>query len=492
VVDLDAPPGTAILRPPPPGAPLEDVGAAVRDALRFPLAGEPLDALVPRGGRATVVVEPPALPIPGSSHDPRRLALSTAVGELVRLGIPTSRQTLLVTAGLARRPDRHELDLVVTPELARRFDGAVEVHDAEAPELVEHGSDDEPPARLNRALVDSDVVVVVTAAETVLHGGPATLLASADAGSMRGAGAQSLLETAHSSGWEAAVALERRLARRVPLLGVSLALHNPRLGGALHGYPYEDEALDRVARSRTRRLFGLLPPSVRTRILRSLPLDLPPLAAFAGPPSVAHAEALLRTIEARATTLDEPLDIVVIGVPSVTPTLPRERPNPLLAATVGLGLALRLWRDAFPVRDGGTAVLVHGFDRRFEHPTQAPYRAFFAAVRGGADPAAIAAAEQSAASDERAIAAYRRGRTCHPLQPFADWDACRPARDRLGTILAARCRDASAARQLGLIPTHGLRAALDMALGQAGGDARVGVLVSPPYFPIVSRGAAEA
>jgi len=42
-----------VLRPPPPGKAVADVGAAVRDALRFPLAGEPLEALVSHGARAT-------------------------------------------------------------------------------------------------------------------------------------------------------------------------------------------------------------------------------------------------------------------------------------------------------------------------------------------------------------------------------------------------------------------------------------------------------
>jgi hypothetical protein len=45
-----------VLAPPPPREPVADVAAAVRDSLRFPLAGEPLETLVPRGGRATVVV----------------------------------------------------------------------------------------------------------------------------------------------------------------------------------------------------------------------------------------------------------------------------------------------------------------------------------------------------------------------------------------------------------------------------------------------------
>ena len=96
---------------------------------------------------------------------------------------------------------------------------------------------------MNPTLVETDLVVVVTAAESVLHGGPAALLAAAGAGELRAAGAQSLLETTASDGWQLAVALERTLARRVPLIGVSLVLNHPEVSGALRGYPYEPERL---------------------------------------------------------------------------------------------------------------------------------------------------------------------------------------------------------------------------------------------------------
>jgi hypothetical protein len=56
--------------------------------------------------------------------------------------------------------------------------------------------------------------------------------------------------------------------------------------------------------------------------------------------------------------------------------------------------------------------------------------------------------------------------------------------DRLGSVIVAGCRDAVAARQLGFVPARGLPAALEMAHGRAGGQARVGYLLSPPYFPL--------
>src|ERR671936_69959 len=428
--------GDVVLRPPPPGEAFADVAAAVREALRFPLEGPPLAELARGAQRATVVVEPPALPIPGAERDPRQLAIGAAVDELERLGVPSGYQTILVAGGLARRAGPRELAALVTPDFARRFHGRVAVHDVEDPALVEVGA-----ARVHPAVVETDLVVVVTAAETVLHGGAGALLAATGAETIAAAGGgESLLETAGSDGWQAATALERALAGHVPLLGVSLVLNHPRVSGALQGFPYDPAAVERVARSPLRRLFGLAPGPLRARVLRSLPLELSAAAAFAGPPSVAHAEALLRGVALRGADLAGRLDAICIGIPRATPYLPRERPNPLLATYLGLGLALRLWRDAFPLAEGGTAILLHRFQRHFSHPTQQPYRAFFAATRqGGPDAGALAAAERAAAADARAVAEYRTGRSCHPLLPFADWDGCRPALAHLGHVIIAGC-----------------------------------------------------
>ena len=471
-----------VLRPPPPSEAVADVGAAVRDALRFPLAGDGLEVHARRGTRATIVIESPALPIPGSANDPRPHAISAVVAELERYGISTGYQTFLVASGLARRASQRELETFVTPELARRFHGNVVVHDVEDPELVQLDDSSRPPLRVNRALVETDLVIVVSAAESVLHGGPAALLAASGADALRAAGAYSLLETTASQGWHLAVSLERALARQVPLLGVSLVLNHPETSGALRGYPYDPAALERIAGSPLRHLYGALPEVLRRDVLRSLRTEVTVAAAFGGPPSIAHAEALLRAVQLRRAELDKPLDALVIGIPSVTPYLPRERPNPLLAAYLGLGLALRMWRDAFPIVEGGTAILLNRFSRHFAHPTQQPYRTFFHATRTGRDPRVLADAERAAATDARAVEAYRSGRSVHPLLPFRDWNGCQPALGRLGAVLVAGAGDASAVRQLGFVPVHGVHAALEMARGQ--GHERIGFLLSPPYFPL--------
>src|SRR5438445_2169119 len=163
LVIASAPDDAIVLRPPPPGEAIADVAAAVRDALRFPLAGEPLEALVRRRARATIVIEPPALPLPAAPTDPRQIAVAAVADELERLGIQTGYQTILVTSGLARRTAQRDVESLVTPEFARRFHGRVVVHDAEDPDLVELAVGTRPLLRVNRALVETDVVVTVTA-----------------------------------------------------------------------------------------------------------------------------------------------------------------------------------------------------------------------------------------------------------------------------------------------------------------------------------------
>jgi hypothetical protein len=477
--------GDVVLAPPMPPSRVVDVEAAVRDALRFPLDGRPLAEIVPRDGRVTVVVEPPSLPLPGAQLDPRPQALATVLGELSAHGVGGSR-TILVAGGLSRKLPQRELERLLPPTQAREYRGRVLVHDAADPALAALDLSDGTPAAISPALVDTDLVVVVSSAESVLHGGPAALLSACDAATIRrSAAADSLLQASGEPAWRLALAVERAVAARVPLVGISLVLDHPRLTGRFRDYPHDPRSFEHVARSPFRRLYSALPASLRRGILRDVQRSIAAAGAFGGTPSVAHAESLLRTVELRGIPLAEPLDALVVGTPWIGPHLPRELLNPITSAATSLGLALRLWRDAFPVKDGGTLILVHSLLRTFAHGTQGPYRRLFDALARGED---VEEAERESAGDASALEAYRSGLACHPRLPYADWAGCQPPLARLGTVVVAGSRDAVAARALGLVPSHSMTSALEMAHGLAGGRARVGVLLAPPYAPLLVGG----
>ena len=473
----EATPPDIVLWPPRQREALDDVARATRDALAFPLTGESLERLATRRGSATLLIEQPALPIPSTSTGPRHVAIAAAADELERLGF--AQVTILVAGGLGRRATPREIGLLVPPGFRRRFRGRVSVHDAEADDLVELGEHDGVPLRVHPALTETDLVVTVTAAESLLNGGPAALLAAGGWEALAAADSPSLLETSGSRGWQLALSIEQRLAARVPVTGVALLLNAPRTGGLLAGYPHDPEAVEQLLSSPARRMFQLAPSRLRRRILDRMPRELSAAAAYGGTPSAAHMEALLRGIVFKGIELDEPLDALVVGIPPTTPWLPREAPNPVTASYIGLGLALRLWRNRPPLTPDGTAILVHPLLRRFPRPTQEPYRDLFF------DPDALHAGSPPPARDEAAIAHYRAGRTCHPLLPYVEWRACAAVAATTGAVLVAGCRDAQTARRLGFVPQHSLGAALDVARGR--GARRIGYLVSPPFHPLVVR-----
>ena len=482
------PEDAVLLAAPPPLDPLADVGAAVVEALRYPLAGEPLSELARRGGRATLVVQPPSLPLPTAQDDPRRDALAAVLAELDRHGVAPERTTVLVAGGLARRAGRRELEALLRPERARVFRGTVSVHDCEAESLrpVEVAG---RRMRVHPALLDTDLVLTIGAGETVLHGGAAALVGACAPGTVRTAGAVSLLEVAGASGWGLAGALEAELTRAVPVVGLSLVLDHPRATGLYRGYPWRPDALDAVRRSALRRLLNVAPAALRRRVLAGAPRTLAVVAALAGPPSVAHAEALVRGTAVRSVAVERPFETIVVPLPWGGQHLPREPLNPITAAALGLGHVLRLWRDRPPLAEGGTVVLLHPFSRVMGHGPQAPYLALFAALREGARARELGRAEAQAARDRRAIAAYRSGAAPHPRLPFADWETCGAMLERAGSVIVAGCRDAGAARALGFVPSHNSATALAMAEGLAGPGARTGVILGPPYPAIVVGGA---
>lgn len=474
------------LAPPPALDPLRDVTAAVGEALRYPLSGPRLADLVTRDGRVAIVVEPRSLPLPGAPTDPRQEAVAAVIGELERLGMPADKHTIVIAGGLERRAGRRELEAVLHPTPARDFRGSAVVHDATSPDLRPLELQGAAPVHIHGSLLEADLIVCVTAAETSERGGPCTLLGACAAETIASvAPAPSLLAPSLSPTGVLAGKVAVALSRRTAVLGVSIVLDHPRLLGRYRGYPSSLQALTTLGHSPLRRLLNALPGTLRDHALQRLSRELTAVAVLAGPPAVSHAEALLRGISLRSAQLVGPVDTIVVPLPWKSLHEPREPLNPITAAATGLGHALRLWRDAPPLVQGGTVILLHDLRRTFGHGPETPYRSLFHVLREGTTEKQFAAAREAAAADPQALAAYRQGRAPHPLLPYVDWASCAPVLDLAGRVLVAGCRDAVAARALGLVPTHNIPTALEMARGVAGGSHRLGVLLAPPYAPLV-------
>ena len=237
------------------------MGAAVRDALRFPLSGAPLEALVKRGGRVTIVVEPPELPLPGAPNDPRREALAATLAELERLGVPSQhrRSWSLEGSTAGRGTGSRRRSFRPCPPAASTARSRFTTQSRRTSSIW--ATPDAHPSASIRGCSKPTSSSASPPPRRVLHGGPGALLGACGPETLRAATAYSLLETAAARGWQLGLALERMLAARVPVIGTSLVLNPPRLLGRFRGYPYEEASLRHLVASPLRRY---LAPSARS------------------------------------------------------------------------------------------------------------------------------------------------------------------------------------------------------------------------------------
>ena len=118
------PDDAVLVAPPPPLDPLVDIRAAVAEAFRYPLSGPALGAVAPRGGRATIVVQPPGLPLPSVEQDPRRDVLAAVLDELELHGVQRERHTSSSPAASAGAPADASSSCSCGPTGPARFRGA--------------------------------------------------------------------------------------------------------------------------------------------------------------------------------------------------------------------------------------------------------------------------------------------------------------------------------------------------------------------------------
>ena len=480
-----------LLRPPPRARPAARRRGRGRRGASLPArrARRSRD-LVTRGGRvddrrrATLAARPRARPSTRASRRSR-----PSIDELERLGMPAEQHTILVAGGLERRAGRRELERVLRPTEARDFRGTVVVHDAESPELRPLELDGRPRgARPPRAARDRP--------RRLRHGRRDVRARR------RGGAARRVRGRGRSRRSRRRRPCSRRRSRRPAR---SPAGSQPRWPA--HGRdgrlararpPAPDRPLPRlpVARRRrrgaraARRCAGsrtCCPARCAARLLQRLGARATPSRVLAGPPAVAHAEALLRGVSLRGVPLAAQLDTIVVPLPWAVAPRParaaepdhrrgdRARPR---AAPLARRLAARRGRDDRPPPRPPAHVRAR--------PAGAVPRPLPRAPRRSRRRTQLAAARARRRRRRRARSpptgrGARRIRCCPtstgPRAP-------RRSRARAACSSPAAATPARPARSGSSRPTASATA-LEMARGVAGGSHRLGVLLAPPYAPLI-------
>lgn len=478
-----------VIDPPPPLEPLPDFAASVRRALRAPAGLPPLGRLVGPGARVTVAFDDPCLPLPPPLADPRSQVLEQVVDELSAAGVRDRDLTLVCANGLHRRWRRRELAPIVGPRLLRRFGDRITCYDGEDPDAnVSLGSTESGLlVEVSRLVADADLVVYVAVPWTEMNGGHKSLACGLSTYACiaqhhhPAVQASSPLMSPESSAMHSALRdIGRHIGTHVPVFQVETLVNNRLWAGPFRSLDLRRRRLPLVLRQ-----VQSTPASLRRFTRQRMRGFYQPAGIWAGAVEPVHA-ALLERMAGGRVTVEGQSDILVLGVPNISPYAVHADTNPLLVANLGLGYSFQFGRGRPLVRRGGIVVLASpctpGFDP-VHHPS---YERFWKEVLPVTRDSAVMERdfEPGFVADADLLAAYRQGWAYHPAHPFFAWYWMSRALRHVDTVIVAGCEDPAVVEHMGFVPAPTVERAIEMARERLGSDADVVVQSVPPVFSV--------
>jgi hypothetical protein len=425
--------------------PVDDLAAEVRSALEEPLDRPPLRDQVAPGTRVTVAFDdatvPCYAPIWGT-------ALPLIVSELECGGVKTGDITFVCANALHRQLTHDELARLIGNDFVTKHGARLRCHDAENPDQLTHLGTTESglDVELNRAVTDSDLTIYLNCS------------------TMR----------AFSGGWKSVcvgLSSYRSIHHHHTPDIMSMSLDRNRM----------HEMLNEMGRLVDRELGA-------DRIFKLETVLANPLAVhriFGGSVGATRAKVLdtLRAGQAnRRDLVEEPVDVVIYGVPDWSPYAAFSHGNPILdLISTGLGYLGGVIRAVG--KPGCTAIIASPCPERWDDVHHASYREVWNRVLPETTDPDEARREYEPALAARAdyIDRYRHGYSFHPVHAIMALYPLKRLR-HAGRVIVACPDDPSIPNHCGFDAAPTLDAALAMARDEHGADCSVALVEYPAAF----------
>ena len=495
------PADTRIFYANPPLDPLPDAGRAISEALDNPIGASPLEEQLNPRSRVTIAFDDPCLPIPLMLRDPRGIVIQEVIGRLYHIGIPQERIRLICANGLHRKWTLKELSLVLGGRIVREMGPErIACHDGSRQEgLVHLGSTPEGwEVEINRAVTESDITIYVNVNFTSMNGGWKSILVGL--GSWRSIrhhhtpeqwnARQSIMNPWRSPMHAMLREMGKLVKKNSNIFQIETVLNNkvwPR-------------PLDRVlapVNSPSRRsapgfplrsalfLASLSPAALKRYVRNSLVRsDYRLCGVWAGDVDGVHERTLDLVARQQNVQLTDQVDVLVFGVPNLSPYSSQSVFNPILLRSLTMGYLLGLFKDRPAVREGGVVVAYNPGIEKFHQGHHPSYVDFWNRdLKDHYDPDVCwSELSEKYAENPRYLSLYRNAYAYHGTHSLMNWMWSGRCMRHVGEVILAGAKEPVTARRIGFTPVGDFRTALSMAREKAGLGSTVGYQFIPPLF----------
>jgi hypothetical protein len=486
--------GTQVIYPPDSLPPIRDVNGAIRDALLNPAGSEPLPELLKPGMRLTIAFDDISLPLPPmQTPDIRGRVIEHVLELAARRGVDDVK--LVVANSLHRRMTPAEIKRAVGERVYRSFwPEDLTNFDAEDPAGLTHvgQTDRGEDVEISRRAAESDLLVYVNINLVAMDGGHKSV--PVGLGSYKSLrhhhnvhtmlNSRSYMDPPQSALHGSAARMGRLLAEHLRIFTIETTLNNetfPKAFGFLNKREWEWSLADQGAYLAAKRANDRAPARMRREVFRRIVAPYGVTGVNAGETEAVHERTLANLYRQQLVEVDGQADVMVVGLPYISPYNVNSIMNPILVHCLGLGYYFNLYRGKPVVRPGGVMILHHPVPWEFHQVHHPSYVDFFDEVLSETtDPGAIESKfEQQYAQDPWYVHLYRNSYAYHGVHPFYMWYWGAHAMDYLGDVIFVGADRRSAGR-MGYRTAGTFADALEMAGETVGRSPRIAYLHCPP------------
>jgi hypothetical protein len=490
----DLPIGTRVIYPKPPIEGLANPGAAVRYALNHPLGTDPLYAQLQPGMKVTIAVDDISLPLPPMVlPDIRQTIIEILLEQLDANGVDDVH--IIVANCLHRKMTEPEMRRMVGKKIHDAFyPDRYYCHDVEDPDGIVHlgRTEQGEVVNLNRRAVESDLVIYVNINFVPMDGGYKSVTIGLcdyettkvhhEPHTMR----QSAYMDPKQSMLNTKIVRQGQLVNKhLNVFHIETALNNRMFAGPTSFLSKnEDEftEIDRLKFEAMRWTLSKMPPGAKRKLFHSVPAQYQLIAVNAGKTELVHERTIAKNYEQYAVSVRGQADIVICGVPFISPYNVNSILNPILVQTMGLGYFHNMFRGKPLLKKGGVMILTHPCYDEFDHVQHPSYIEFFNRILPETRDAHVMHRkyEEEFAKNPSYIEMYRRGHAYHGVHPFNMWYWGEHGRQNVGKVIVAGAENAHVPARLGWERAESLTEAIAMAKSYVGPSPEITMMHHPP------------
>jgi hypothetical protein len=227
-----------------------------------------------------------------------------------------------------------------------------------------------------------------------------------------------------------------------------------------------------------------LPQPARQAIFQKVPSPYGVTGVFAGATEAVHEQTLAKCAEQYEVPVKGQADILVTGIPYISPYNVNSFLNPLLVQVLAQGYLFNLYRGVPLIKKGGTMIITHPCTDQFDKEHHAPYIEFVHNLLPETRDAMELHKKYEAkfASNPAYIQMYRTGHAYHPAHPFFMWYWGEAGRQHIGRVIVVGADNEYIPKLLGYETARTMQEALEMAKEGFGHDPSITMMHMPPIM----------